>query len=82
MKKACRNNLVEADNGKQSLFDNPLWSIKQAALKLSVSEKTLRDWVYKRKVPFVKVGNLVRFIPSEIEEWIQERSVSYAHRED
>lgn len=55
-------------------FDNPYWDIKKAAEILSVSEGTLRDWVYKRQIPFKKVGNLVRFDPSEVHRWIEERS--------
>jgi excisionase family DNA binding protein len=31
---------------------------------------TLRKYVAKRKIPFVKAGRLVRFRPSEIEGWI------------
>ena len=57
-----------------SLFDNPLWDIRKTSLMLSVAEKTLRDWVYKRQIPFKKVGHLVRFNPSEINVWIQERT--------
>lgn len=63
-----------------SFFENSLWDIKTAAQKLSISEKTLRDWVYKRQVPFKKVGNLVRFDPYEIHQWIEERSSSYGNR--
>lgn len=54
-----------------TLFDNPLWDVKEAALKLSVSQKTLRDWIYKKQIPFKKLGNLVRFVPSEIQKWIE-----------
>lgn len=60
-------------------FDNPLWDIHQAAYYLSVSNKTLRDWVYKRQIPFKKVGNLVRFNPSEIQRWIEERSLNHGY---
>lgn len=63
-----------------SLFDNSLWDIKKAAERLSVSEGTLRDWVYKRQIPFKKVGYLVRFDPSEIHQWIEERSKDNGHR--
>lgn len=57
-----------------SFFDNPFWDIHKTAQMLSVSEKTLRDWVYKRQIPFKKVGNLVRFDPSAIYRWIEERT--------
>jgi excisionase family DNA binding protein len=37
---------------------------------------TLRKYVAKRKIPFVKVGRLVRFRPSEIEVWLASRAVA------
>ncbi len=71
--------LTSANNsgyGKKEslLFDNPLWDIHKTSQMLSVSEKTLRDWVYKRSIPFKKIGNLVRFEPSAIRLWIEERN--------
>ena len=57
-----------------SLFDNPLWDIHKTSQMLSVAEKTLRDWVHKRRIPFKKVGKLIRFIPSEIRHWIEENN--------
>ncbi len=74
----CANN----ERSKQPLFENSLWDIKQTSEKLNVSEKTIRDWVYKRQIPFKKIGKLVRFHPSEIHQWIEERSTSYGYRED
>ena len=67
---------VNPHYGKKYLpiFDNSFWDIKQASEKLNVSEKTLRDWVYKRQIPFKKVGKLVRFNPLEIHSWIEKRS--------
>lgn len=57
-----------------SLFENSFWDIKKTAEVLSICVGTLRDWVYKRQIPFKKVGNLIRFVPSEIQKWIEERS--------
>jgi excisionase family DNA binding protein len=42
----------------------------------SIKIATLRKYVAKRKIPFVKVGRLVRFRPSEIDEWIASRAVA------
>jgi excisionase family DNA binding protein len=41
-----------------------------------VKAATLRKYVAKRKIPFVKVGRLVRFRPSEIEGWIASCAVA------
>jgi excisionase family DNA binding protein len=42
----------------------------------SIKAATLRKYVAQRKIPFVKVGRLVRFMPSEIEGWLASRSVA------
>lgn len=80
-KKALPRSAQIFNNGisTQEFFDNPFWDIKQAAYALSVPEATLRDWVYKRQIPFKKVGNLIRFVPSEIHQWIEERN-AYVYR--
>lgn len=57
------------------VFDNyyprkrPLWNVKEVAQFLNVKEATIRDWVYRREIPFRKVGSLVRFNPEDIERW-------------
>lgn len=66
---------------EKPLFDNPLWDIKKAAAMLSVPEKTIRDWVYKRQMPFKKVGRHIRFCRSELERWIQSQGRSYAYQD-
>ena len=58
-----------------SLFENlkarkrSLWNVMQVAEFLSVSPSTVRDWVYRRKIPFRKAGQSLRFDPEEIERW-------------
>lgn len=59
---------------KASLFENSFWNIRQLSQQLNISEKTIRDWVFKRQIPFKKIGKLVRFDPSEIHQWIEERN--------
>ena len=47
----------------------PLWTVKKAASYLGIPERTLRDLVFRRGVPFRKVGRSLRFCPDEIEKW-------------
>jgi len=51
------------------VFEN-LVTYEQLSERLNVPVNTLRDWVYKRKIPFVKAGRLIRFKISEIERWL------------
>lgn len=44
---------------------------QNAALLLNVSVPTLRKWRYKGRGPkFLKLGSLVRYKPSDIEQWL------------
>jgi len=50
---------------------------KQAvAEKLGVTINTLYAWVNQRRIPFVKVGRLLRFDEKDIDKWIEERKVA------
>jgi len=48
---------------------------------LKVPIATIRDWIYKRQIPFKKVGRHVRFDPLDIRKWLEERSQN-GNRED
>lgn len=51
-----------------------LASTKQLALILSVPEKTIRRWIYRRQIPYRKLGSLVRFNLAEVREWYNRRN--------
>lgn len=53
-----------------------LLTIKEVAEVLKVSHRTISDWVYKRKIPYIKVGRVVRFDQQKIENWINNRTVT------
>ena len=43
---------------------------------LGLSKGTLYVWVCHRKIPYFKVGRLVKFDIKEIELWLKENSVA------
>ncbi len=43
---------------------------------LGVTKGTLYVWVCHRKIPYTKVGRLVKFDLRIIEEWLKENSVA------
>lgn len=51
--------------------DRPLLDIEGAAEHLSVSPHFIRRLVRERRVPFVKLGRLVRFDPADLEAYIE-----------
>ena len=51
-----------------------LFSIKEMANMLRVSEKTIYQWVACRKIPFLKIGKLVRFSPTKVMSFFEKRT--------
>ena len=53
----------------------PLLDIPQAMKILNISEKTLRDWVWRKKIDYVKNGARVMFEPAAIRAHIARNRV-------
>ncbi len=52
-----------------------LIDVKQLSESTGLSVFTLYSWINQKKIPYVKVGRLVRFDPRKIEKWIEGNSV-------
>ncbi len=48
--------------------------VKEVAILLRVSKRTIYDWVSQRKIPFRKAGDRTLFLSDEILEWTQPES--------
>jgi excisionase family DNA binding protein len=59
-----------------------LLTITQVGNLTNIKTATLRKFVAQREIPFVKLGRLVRFVPSEIEQWVKERKVAEQKRKE
>jgi excisionase family DNA binding protein len=53
----------------------PLIDSAAAAVWLGVGERQIRNLVYKRQIPYVKIGRLVRFKVSDLDVWITQQTV-------
>jgi excisionase family DNA binding protein len=51
----------------------PLLTIDEAAALLGVKTQTLYLWVSQRRVPFRKIGRLVRFTETDLEEFVEKQ---------
>ena len=49
--------------------------VKELSEYLGISKHTVYYWVGMRKIPYVKMGKIVKFDLREIEEWLKERKV-------
>ena len=47
-----------------------LYTIKEVAAKLKVTEATVRKWVLEKRIGYQKVGRLLRFTEKNIEDFI------------
>lgn len=59
-----------------------LLTIQQAAELLSIKVSRLRTAVFRREIPFVKIGRLVRFKEDALFKWIDEVSTKTAAQEE
>jgi excisionase family DNA binding protein len=53
--------------------EKQLLSISEAAERLGIRKNTLYEWVVQRKIPYIKVGRLVKFRKEDLEAWIEDR---------
>jgi len=52
-----------------------LMTANDVAAMLQVKSKTVLEWVRQRKIPARHFGKLVRFVPSEIKNYIERARV-------
>lgn len=46
-----------------------------AATYLGIKERQVRSLVYRREIPFTKVGRLVRFDIQQLDAWLESNTV-------
>ena len=56
-----------------------LLDIGEVAAHLNVTVRHVRRLVFERRIPYIKVGALLRFDPEEVAAWIEESTVP-SHR--
>lgn len=54
---------------------NRLMAIQDVAEQLDVSVKTIYTMVNQRRIPFLKVGRLLRFDTATMDEWVRKQAV-------
>jgi excisionase family DNA binding protein len=66
--------IMEKENELRRQIPEPFLSVKELALWLGMSE----PWVYKAAeknlIPFVRIGEAIRFNPSQIKQYLNQRS--------
>jgi excisionase family DNA binding protein len=57
-------------DGKEEENMETLMTVDEVAGITKLAAATVRKYVLRKTIPFVKIGAAVRFKPSEIEKWI------------
>ena len=52
-----------------------LMTVEDLAKVLNVKKSWIRGAVFTKKIPYIKVGNLVRFREEELKNWILKNTV-------
>jgi len=53
-----------------------LLTVEEIAEYLSLKPSTIYQWTHQGSIPHVKLGNRVRFKVSQIERWLESRTVN------
>ena len=53
-------------------------TVKEVADMVKLSEQTIRRYVMLGQIPFYKIVRAVRFKPSEIQKWVDDRKAGVA----
>jgi excisionase family DNA binding protein len=48
---------------------------KELAKYIDISINTIYFWIHTRQIPYYKIGNLVKFDISEIDEWLKAKKI-------
>lgn len=58
-------------------MNNQLWGIKELAKYLGIPQRTLYQWRTKGYgPPGRRIGKYVKYLPSDVERWINEQGTS------
>jgi excisionase family DNA binding protein len=56
----------------------PLLDLPAVAARLGVNHRYVRRLVAERRIPFIKLGHLLRFDPAELEAWLDQARRSWS----
>ena len=56
------------------MIEKNLLNFKETASFLNIKESHLRGLIFKRKIPFLKIGRLLRFDPKKLLNWLEKQN--------
>ena len=64
----------EKSRGREGV-PNGLLTVAETAQRLRISEYTLRGWISRRRIPYVKIGRRTLFNPADLVNLIKDSTV-------
>jgi excisionase family DNA binding protein len=64
------NNARRSESHSDLVFEKVTWTVADVARELNCSIRTVRKLVHEDRIPYAKVGGLVRFSRLRIHEWL------------
>lgn len=64
---------LDGPSGPGQLGSIRLWTVPEVADLLALKPSTIRAYAERGTLPCVRIGNRLRFVPSDISEWIESR---------
>jgi excisionase family DNA binding protein len=58
-----------------SRIQRNLLTVEEFAAALGLSPKTVRQWTWMRRIPFVRVGRAIRFRPETVDEIVNRGTI-------
>jgi excisionase family DNA binding protein len=81
VQKETMNDVIKIQSGNERIIleetmeQETLIDVRQAAKMLCLSIATIRKWVQLKSIPYRKMGRAVRFSPLELKAWGDKQSV-------
>ena len=69
------NEVTPEQNPKKDLLFENLVSVETVAEMLGLAPKTIHNWVYLRKIPYVKYSQKVMFRPKSLKAWLNRKEI-------
>jgi excisionase family DNA binding protein len=54
-------------------LDDCLWTVRDVAEFLKIHPKTIYEWAARGDLPCFRIGNCLRFYPTDIARWVSAR---------
>ena len=66
-----QSNWLKVSNMGEVLNTEPWFSVEEIAKHLGVSKESIYRWLDKTSIPAHRIGELWKFKPSQIDEWVK-----------